>query len=129
MFYFKPHDIEITSYCDCLRRFAVFACLTFYFWLSILAINSLYCFGFLSHAGPCNNSLSPPALSSEGAANLSQGAGGDSLCLTHSTSALKKITLVNCLIIIILIIVIAANVNEGDQSIMKCICYASSLYI
>ena len=98
--------------------FAVFACLTFYFWLSILAINSLYCFGFLSHAGPCNSSQPPPPLLSEGAANLStaQGPPGDSVCLTHSTSALKKITLVNCLIIIILIIVIAANVNEGDPS-------------
>ena len=100
--------------------FAVFACLTFYFWLSILAINSLYCFGFLSHAGPCsNNSLPPPSpLTSEGAANSSS-APGDSLCLTHSASALKKITLVNCLIIILLIIVIAANVNEGDQSILS----------
>ena len=99
--------------------FAVFACLTFYFWLSILAINSLYCFGFLAFAGPCNNSLSPARATlppSEGA-NLT--APGDSLCLTHSTSALKKITLVNCLIIIILIIVIAANVNEGDQSILS----------
>ena len=98
--------------------FAVFACLTFYFWLSILAINSLYCFGFLAYAGPCNNSLSParaslPPIPSEGATNLT--APADSLCLTHSTSALKKITLVNCLIIIILIIVIAANVNEGDD--------------
>ena len=99
--------------------FAVFACLTFYFWLSILAINSLYCFGFLSHAGPCsNNSLPPSTLLSEGATN-SSGASGDSLCLTHSASALKKITLVNCLIIILLIIVIAANVNEGDQSILS----------
>ena len=39
--------------------FAVFACLTFYFWLAILAINSLYCFGFLAYAGPCNASASP----------------------------------------------------------------------
>ena len=38
--------------------FAVFACLTFYFWLAILAINSLYCFGFLAYAGPCNASFS-----------------------------------------------------------------------
>ena len=39
--------------------FAVFACLTFYFWLAILAINSLYCFGFLAYAGPCNNTTAP----------------------------------------------------------------------
>ena len=39
--------------------FAVFACLTFYFWLAILAINSLYCFGFLAYAGPCNSSAPP----------------------------------------------------------------------
>lgn len=43
--------------------FAVFACLTFYFWLTILAINSLYCFGFLAYAGPCNSSAPPPASS------------------------------------------------------------------
>ena len=102
--------------------FAVFACLTFYFWLSILAINSLYCFGFLSHAGPCNNSLSP-----EGAANLT--APTEPVCLTHSTSALKKITLVNCLIIIILIIVIAANVNEGDHSIPFFLLLVKNYYI
>lgn len=41
--------------------FAVFACLTFYFWLAILAINSLYCFGFLAYAGPCNASAPLPA--------------------------------------------------------------------
>ena len=41
--------------------FAVFSCVTFYFWLSVLAVNSLYCFGFLSHAGPCNSSTSQPA--------------------------------------------------------------------
>ena len=39
--------------------FAVFACLTFYFWLALLAISSLYCFGFLAHAGPCNSTLQP----------------------------------------------------------------------
>ena len=104
--------------------FAVFACLTFYFWLSILAINSLYCFGFLSYAGPCNNSQSPSPLTSEGAANLSE-----ALCATHSTSDLKKITLVNCLIIIILIIVIAANVNEGDHSVLSSSKLAKQLYM
>ena len=41
--------------------FAVFSCLTFYFWLSVVALNSLYCFGFLSYAGPCNSSASSPA--------------------------------------------------------------------
>ena len=51
---------------DSRRRifFAAFACLTFYFWLIILAIHSLYCFGFLAHAGPCNTTsilpTSPP---------------------------------------------------------------------
>ena len=34
-------------------------------------------------------------------------------CVTHTDNSLKKITLVNCLIIIILIVVIAANINEG----------------
>ena len=38
------------------------------------------------------------------------GAGG---CVSHTEHSLKKITLVNCLIIIILILVIAANINEG----------------
>ena len=41
--------------------FAVFSCLTFYFWLSVVALNSLYCFGFLSYAGPCNSSAGSPA--------------------------------------------------------------------
>jgi hypothetical protein len=47
---------------DSRRRifFAAFACLTFYFWLIILAIHSLYCFGFLAHAGPCNSSAVAP---------------------------------------------------------------------
>ena len=34
-------------------------------------------------------------------------------CVSHTENSLKKITLVNCLIIIILILVIAANINEG----------------
>lgn len=33
--------------------FAALACFTFYFWLAFLAVNSLYCFGFLAHQGPC----------------------------------------------------------------------------
>lgn len=33
--------------------FAALACFTFYFWLAFLAVNSLYCFGFLAHEGPC----------------------------------------------------------------------------
>ena len=41
--------------------FSVFSCLTFYFWLSVLALNSLYCFGFVAQAGPCNVSASQPA--------------------------------------------------------------------
>ena len=38
------------------------------------------------------------------------------VCLSHSETDLKKITLVNCLIILILIIVLAANINEGDSA-------------
>ena len=37
-------------------------------------------------------------------------------CVSHTENSLKKITLVNCLIIIILILVIAANINEGKWS-------------
>lgn len=33
--------------------FAFLACVTFYFWLAFLALNSVYCFGFLAHEGPC----------------------------------------------------------------------------
>lgn len=33
--------------------FAALACFTFYFWLAFLALNSLYCFGFMAHLGPC----------------------------------------------------------------------------
>ena len=36
-------------------------------------------------------------------------------CVSYTDNSLKKITLVNCLIIIILIIVVAANINEGNQ--------------
>ena len=35
--------------------FAALACITFYFWLIFLAVNSLYCFGFMAHMGPCIN--------------------------------------------------------------------------
>ena len=35
--------------------FAALACITFYFWLIFLAVNSLYCFGFMAHMGPCVN--------------------------------------------------------------------------
>ena len=35
--------------------FAALACITFYFWLAFLAVNSLYCFGFLAHEGPCKD--------------------------------------------------------------------------
>ena len=31
--------------------FALFACVTFYLWLTLLAIHSFYCFGFLAHSG------------------------------------------------------------------------------
>ncbi|CAB4058699.1 unnamed protein product [Lepeophtheirus salmonis] len=36
--------------------FAVLACISFYFWLFLLVINSTLCFGFLSHMGPCAKS-------------------------------------------------------------------------
>ena len=39
-------------------------------------------------------------------------------CVSYNDNSLKKITLVNCLIIIILIIVIAANINEGNILIL-----------
>lgn len=35
--------------------FAFLACVTFYFWLLFLALNSIYCFGFLAHEGPCKH--------------------------------------------------------------------------
>ena len=60
---------------DSRRRifFAAFACLTFYFWLIILAIHSLYCFGFLAHAGPCNSSTT--SSSSLSSSSLTAGLG------------------------------------------------------
>ena len=30
---------------------SAFACVTFYFWLGALVVHSVYCFGFLAHAG------------------------------------------------------------------------------
>ena len=44
--------------------FAALACFTFYFWLAFLAVNSLYCFGFLAHHGPCETSKVPSNSSS-----------------------------------------------------------------
>ena len=145
--------------------FAAFACLTFYFWLLVLALHSLYCFGFLAHAGPCNYSslvssttsarasqlTSDPVLDSPIKNNLEndsldsrllppdnlvEGEGtlvtnmtnmsftmAEALsqdnsiekCINNAENSLKNITLVNFLIIFILIIVVAANVNEGKQ--------------
>jgi len=142
--------------------FAAFACLTFYFWLLVLALHSLYCFGFLAHAGPCNYSslvssatsvrasqlTSDPVLDSPIKNNLEndsldsrllppdnlvEGEGtlvtnmtnmsftmAEALsqdnsiekCINNAENSLKNITLVNFLIIFILIIVVAANVNE-----------------
>ena len=43
--------------------FAALACFTFYFWLAFLAVNSLYCFGFLAHQGPCKD-LGPTKVNS-----------------------------------------------------------------
>jgi len=118
---------------DSRRRifFAAFACLTFYFWLIILAIHSLYCFGFLAHAGPCNSTSSSPTSSPGGALlapveqlqptvlpgvaklNATALAVASEQCVTITETSLKNITLVNFLIILILIIVVAANVNEA----------------
>lgn len=146
--------------------FAAFACLTFYFWLAVLAIHSLYCFGFLAHAGPCNssasigtsssfarasqltsdpvlespskNSLGPQEndsfdshlLSREGLVEgeetlvhnvtnvsfaVAEALSQDNTiekCVNNTENSLKNITLVNFLIILILIIVLAANINE-----------------
>jgi hypothetical protein len=41
----KRPDAKVRVY------FAAFACITFYFWLGVLALHSAYCFGFLAHAG------------------------------------------------------------------------------
>ena len=35
--------------------FGVFACFTFYLWFTLLVLNSIFCFGFLAHKGPCLN--------------------------------------------------------------------------
>ena len=153
--------------------FAAFACLTFYFWLAVLAIHSLYCFGFLAHAGPCNssasigtsssfarasqltsdpvlespskNSLGPQEndsfdshlLSREGLVEgeetlvhnvtnvsfaVAEALSQDNTiekCVNNTENSLKNITLVNFLIILILIIVLAANVNEGE-TVLAC---------
>lgn len=43
-------------------------------------------------------------------------------CISHTENSLKKITLVNCLIIIILLLVVAANINEGKNYFLWIIC-------
>lgn len=48
-----PFNIQTLNYQFIHSRFAALACITFYFWLAFLALNSVYCFGFLAHEGPC----------------------------------------------------------------------------
>ena len=103
--------------------FAAFACLTFYFWLTVLAVQSLYCFGFWAHEGPCLNVTSSV---SENVTNIetpqqteinnnnTDSSADTATCINQNRNALKNVTLVNFLIIIVLVIVIAANINEGE---------------
>jgi hypothetical protein len=57
--------------CAFIFRFAALACITFYFWLAFLALNTFYCFGFLAHEGPCKVRTSSSSSSSSGV-NFSQ---------------------------------------------------------
>jgi hypothetical protein len=126
--------------------FAAFACLTFYFWLSVLAIQSLYCFGFWAHEGPCLNATEllegdimeeVSTIAMDGSKVVTNDAVNDTnssfaiaaalventvksedsidpvQCVDRNRNSLKNVTLVNFLILIVLIIVIAANINEG----------------
>ena len=61
-----------------------------------------------SDSGPAPEPLVLGVISGEESSSLAPGG-----CVSHTENSLKKITLVNCLIIIILILVIAANINEG----------------
>ena len=54
------------------------ACITFYLWIVFLIVDSVYCFGFLAHEGPCANVTAAAAAAAEEAASngSSAGAGG-----------------------------------------------------
>ena len=80
--------------------FAALACFTFYFWLAFLAVNSLYCFGFLAHHGPCkkpvNSSLPVTLIPSVQSPNAASGngktaAGSNGLHNTASTASLGTV--------------------------------------
>ncbi len=64
-----------------------------------------------SDSGSAPEPLVLGVISGEESSGLASLAAGG--CVSHTENSLKKITLVNCLIIIILILVIAANINEG----------------
>ena len=44
--------------------FAIAACVTFYLWIAFLVVDSVYCFGFLAHQGPCANATAAAAAAS-----------------------------------------------------------------
>jgi len=141
--------------------FALFACVTFYLWLTLLAIHSFYCFGFLAHSGPCSinksavptpvtaaapamsgsiplipalpevnpRALEPEDIADEGRveeafSNLSATAEAlvDKCVKDDEDSSLRNMTLVNILILVVLLITIAANVNEvlNAKSLYHC---------
>ena len=52
--------------------FGALACITFYFWLIFLAVNTLYCFGFVVQSGPCLNSTSSVVVVNKTPAQLDQ---------------------------------------------------------
>ena len=70
--------------------FGILACVTFYMWLLFLAVNTLYCFGFVVQRGPCLNSTVVPtsADSQLPAAADSAENEGKSNQQSHATSSL-----------------------------------------
>ena len=123
--------------------FAVVACVTFYFWLTFLILNSIYCFGFYAVEGPCKNfNRSTAVVEETGASNVSadgpfvsdaelppkttrapvssEVSQNESNCFSWSVppheADLRNITIINILIIVVLIIVLIANAKEGKNT-------------
>lgn len=144
--------------------FALVAFITFYLWLAFLSLNSLYCFAFIAHHGPCNGTdleqptdlsfpetapfpatptpvtptpvtttTTTPTLTTTTSANASSlpipaafvaflWSNDNDTCtgsapLSENDIQLRKISIMNILIVVVLIITFIANIREGKQTV------------
>ncbi len=71
--------------------FAFLACVTFYFWLVFLIVNSAYCFGFLAHEGPCMT-VNRTAVAEEAAAAEAAAAAAEAAAEANATVLTPSVT-------------------------------------